>query len=344
LPSAADVVISTWYVSDGEEEATYFPQIGLKSNAPDAKAVYWRCVLCFFASSIAVNPQASHVFFTNSELPVIDGLDVAFAFKQWNVRTVNLAIQHRLPVGQVGEFGNQFYIFDILCHIARFEQDGCYIVLDSDCVWIQPVSAISEAAKRYGVLTYLLDESIYSPTQPINGLTRQGMARFLKSISNGAQDTVPYCGGEIFAATHTEISRLAKQIGPIWRKVVATNADSPKEEAHLLSILYAINGYEIGTANAFIKRMWTTFKHNNLDPSDADLAIWHLPSEKKTGFRELFLKLVAGKENLRNPAILGFSKKFYGRAMGVPRRSLAKFVRDLTAKLSERLIRLLRPR
>ena len=91
-------------------------------------------------------------------------------------------------------------------------------------------------------------------------------------------------------------------------------------------MLYALEGIASGTANRFIRRMWTTFRHNNLVPGDRDLAIWHLPAEKRTGLADLFARLAAGHE-------LGDIEA----AVGYPRRSPRKFVRDLTLKLREKL-------
>jgi hypothetical protein len=333
-----NTVISTWYVSDNAQNATFFPQIGKSSNAPEAKTIYWRCILCFFASSVAVNPHSTHVLFTNSKLPIIDGFDVAQAFDQWQVTVVYLPINYRLPVGRVEAWGNQFYIFDIIRHLAESGAYERYVVLDSDCVWMRPVIPLEKAINRYGVLTYLLDEREFGATDSINGLSRQGMARFLSSLGGEPHESIPYFGGEIFAATRNEIDKLARQIDPIWARVLVAEKDAPKEEAHLLSILYAKNGYEIGTANSFIKRMWTTFKHNNVEASDCDLTIWHLPSEKKFGFRDLFLKLAAGQGDYRDPAALGFRQDTYGLAMGVPRRNSTKLIHDVAAKLRERLL------
>lgn len=62
-------------------------------------------------------------------------------------------------------------------------------------------------------------------------------------------------------------------------------ADAPKEEAHLLSVIYALLGYELATANRFIQRMWTNFLHNNLRAGDEAFTIWHLPREKRSGSR-----------------------------------------------------------
>ena len=339
MPDESQTVISTWFVSDDEANTTFFPQIGMTSNTPEAKAIYWRCVLCFFASSIVVNPHASHVFFTNAKLPIIDGVIVSKAFEQWRVNVVELPISYRLPPGSVNVWGNQFYIFDIISHLAKSGQHARYIVLDSDCVWMRPVTALETSISKYGVLTYLLDETEYKAAQSINGLSRQGMACFLSSFGGEPRETLPYCGGEIFAATLAEIDRLAKEVDKFWPHVLAGEEDSPKEEAHLLSVLYAKNGYEVGTANSFIRRMWTTFKHNDVTAADFDLTIWHLPSEKKSGFRNLFAKLAAANGDYRNPAALGFRPELYGTAMGVPRRNMIKLAQDLAAKLGESLFR-----
>ncbi|SDT59564.1 hypothetical protein [Bradyrhizobium canariense] len=337
MSNELDAVITTWFVSDDPEHASFFPQIGGSSETTEAKAIYWRCILCFFASSIAVNPRNTHVLFTNSKLPIVDGVDVAQAFDQWQVRVVYLPISYRLPRGRVEAWGNQFYIFDIIKYLAEFCENECYLVLDSDCVWVRPVTELAKAIGQHGVLTYLIDDREHPEAEPINGLSRQGMARFLGSVGGKPRDSIPYCGGEIFAATRDETKRLAGQIDRVWAHVLADEKDTPKEEAHLLSILYAMNEYEVGTANSFIKRIWTTFKRNNVEASDVDLTIWHLPSEKMFGFRRLFRKLVTGRHNYRDPAALGFRPDVYGLTMGLPRRSASKLVRDISAKLLQRL-------
>lgn len=334
-----EAVISTWFVSDEPEHASFFPQIGGSSGTTDAQAIYWRCILCFFASSVAVNPNSTHVLFTNARRPVVDGVDVANALHQWRVRVVHLPISYRLPAGRVKVWGNQFYIFDIIKYLAEFGERERYVVLDSDCIWMRPITEIDKAISRNGVLTYLIGGNEHAQTEPINGLSRQGMARFMRSLGGKSHESIPYCGGEIFAATLREIKRLAEQIDSVWPCVLADEKEAPKEEAHLLSVLYAMNEYEIGTANVFIKRMWTTFKRNNIEASDFNLAIWHLPSEKMFGFQTLFRNLVNGSGDYRDPVALGFRPDAYGLAMGIPRRSGGKLIRDVTAKLLQRVTR-----
>ena len=332
-------VISTWFVADDAATATFFPQIGSRSDAPAAQAVYWRCAACFFASSLAINPGARHRFYTNTALPSVDGVDFEALFTRWGVEVVTLPITYRLPRGSVGSWGNQFYIFDVLDHIAAEQDDAAHIVLDSDCLWLRPVDAMLSDIAQHGALTYLLDASEHAENEPINGLTRQGMARFLAAQGGPDLPATPYFGGEIFAARSDVIRTLASRARALWPLVCQQGPDAPREEAHFLSVLYALQGIAPGTTNRYIRRMWTTFRHNNLQRSDADLTIWHLPVEKRTGFADLFARITADPalHPGRDAVAMGLERQTYARLMGWPRRSLSKFLRDLCLKLREKL-------
>lgn len=330
--------ICTWFVSDNAGEATYSPQLGQRSDAPKAQAVYWRCTLCFYASSIIVNPGRRHVFFTNADLPVIDGVAVAHALEQWGVEVVHLPITYRLPKGAVQSWGSQFYTFDVISHLARSGTADRYLILDSDCLWIKSADALEAELDREGVLSYLLGTDEYPEDMDINGLSRAGLARFLSTMREGVPATIPYFGGEFFAATHAEVIALSDALTRVWPKVFRLEPDAPKEDGHMLSILFGLGGYRPGTANPFIRRMWTTFRHNNLRREDAALTLWHLPAEKKAGFAELFRR-ISEPTHLPMPDALGFDLATYRRAMGIPRRRPAKFVRDFTAKVREKLRR-----
>ena len=332
-------VICTWFVADDTANATFFPQVNSRSDAAASQAVYWRCTAGFYASSLAVNPVARHVFFTNTRLPVIDGTDFAALFDRWGIETVTLPITYRLPRDAVSSWGNQFYIFDILDHFAAQPHDGPVIVLDSDCLWLKPVDEMAQAIDAAGALAYRLDHDEHADGSAINGLTRAQMAKFLGSVGGPARDETPYFGGEIFAARADVVTRLAERARALWPQVIAQGSNSPREEAHFLSILYALEGMDQAMANGFIRRMWTTFHHNNLQASDASLAIWHLPAEKKTGFADLFRE-IAARPNLhpaRDGKALGLTAPNYARLMGWPRRRPIKFLRDLSLKVAEKV-------
>lgn len=330
--------ICTWFVSDGAGEATYSPQLGARSDASEAQAVYWRCTLCFYASSIVANPGRHHIFFTNAAMPVVDGVDVEQTLRQWGVEIVRFPITYRLPKGAVQAWGSQFYTFDVIDYLARSGTADRYLILDSDIVWVKPADALEAAIDREGALTYEIGFDEHPEAEEINGVSRAALARFLSTMRDGVPDTIPYFGGEFFAATHGEVVKLSESLKLVWPKILRLEPDAPKEDGHMLSILFALRGHRPGTANPFIRRMWTTFKHNNLRPEDAGLTLWHLPAEKKTGFAELFQR-ISHPIAVPAPADLGLDLATYRRALGVPRRRPVKFARDLSAKILEKLRR-----
>lgn len=335
------VTIATWFVADDPSDATYFPQIGSKSDAPSAQAAYWRCTVCFFASSMAVNPGADHVFYTNVALPRVDGTDLAVLFDAWGINIVQLPVTTRLPCGSVAAWGNQFYVFDVMAHHAQMGPEQALILLDSDCIWIRSANALLHAIASNGALTYELGEKEYPRGSDINGQTREGLARFAGMHSALQFNEVAYCGGEIYAASAACNRAIVARMRELWSDVAAQGPDAPREEAHLLSVIYALEGIAPATANRLISRMWTTFKHNTLSAADEALTIWHLPSEKRTGFAKLFAQIVrSSPANPRtNARSLGLTFENYARTMGWPRRRPAKFVSDLALKLHEKWLK-----
>ncbi|MFN2098877.1 hypothetical protein [Altererythrobacter sp. MF3-039] len=330
--------IATWFVADNQADATFFPQVGARSDCSEAQAVYWRCAVVFFTSSLAVNPHAPHAFYTNCEPPEIDGLDIGLLFERWGIEVVQLPITFRLDSGAVESWGNQFYVFDILRHFVHQEDDEQLVLLDSDCIWLEPVDTLAEAIAEHGALTYPLDDNEHREGEPINGLSREGMARFTMRHGAKAQERIEYCGGEIIAVDRLTAGRIVESFAKLWPHLQADVADSPREEAHLLSVIYALEGIAIGTAERFIRRMWTTFRYNNLAPSDRWLTLWHLPAEKRTGFTNLFERIAAdpAADPRTGADALGLTFENYCTAMGWPHRGPVKFIRDLAHKLSEK--------
>ncbi len=338
----SNTLICTWFVADDKSTASYFPQIGGSSDAPETQAIYWRCVAGFFASSKLVNPQARHLFFCNVPPPNIDGRSIMETLAALGVEVVRLDITYRLRRPDFSMFGNQFYILDILNYLARNEAGNEPVfVLDSDCVWLRPVDPMARRTREVGVLTYELGEDEAGEHHKINGCSRAELAQVAFQFSGFRGNRVAYCGGEIFAGTGDEIRRLARQIGPLW-ELVADMPDNPiREEAHFLSVLFAANGYAALTGNPFIRRIWTSLRHYNARPDDEKLTIWHLPAEKRTGFRSLFNALPTGPLSTRALEAAGWGPPRYSRLFGVPRRSAGKLAASLADKVRQRISRAL---
>ena len=325
--------------------------MGGVSSSAVFQDVYWRCVTCFFDSSIRKNAGVPHYLFTNTDLPVIDGVDLAQLFQWWKIQIIPLPITYRLPRGAAKSWGNQFYILDIIKYLAKHRLSDEIIVLDCDCIWRGPVTSVSDAILHYGCLTYTLDQDHYGWDAKINGVTRQELARALHEwagecgidVADGVSNATKlhYHGGEIFAATRDVCCDLAAMIDPFWDWCLKTGPDhsAVEEEAHFLSILYGLHGYSAYTANPFVKRMWTTFRVNNVEQSDLELVIWHLPAEKRSGFDRFFGQMTGGR--VVNLAALNQENynRLVARFMGIPKRGPGKFCLDLFSKIKERGIR-----
>jgi hypothetical protein len=334
------ISIGTWFVADSKENETAFPQVGGRSSTLAFQDVYWRCVACFYVTSGTNNPRARHVFYTNTQIRSVDGFDMQALFDRLGVKVIQLPITYRLPRDKAQSWGNQFYILDVIKHIAGNASTEKFIILDSDCIWNSSVEKLSNALDEFGCITYTLGGKVHEINSAINGVTRQQMRVALNDWQNieskpGENEGVEYNGGELFAATHSECKILASMIDDLWQwQSGQPNKRGFLEEAHFLSILYAARGYKNFTANPFIKRMWTTFKFNNIEKKDLEIDIWHLPAEKKSGFRAAFRQLVDGKLP-DDPSRL---RTYFARTMGIPRRSAGKFVADASRKINEKAL------
>jgi hypothetical protein len=255
----------------------------------------------------------------------------------------------RLPPAAGKSWGNQLYILDIIKYTAANECADNLIVLDGDCVWTTTADQLSKAVSQRGCLTYTLNDEDYAWEAPINGVTRQEMAKALRIWAADCGIAVPanlqsasyihYHGGEIFAATKEVCRDLSGLIDSLWDWWLRTGPEGSgiKEEAHFLSILYALHSYSSYTANPFIKRIWTTFRLSNRTRSDLDLAIWHLPAEKKTGFRRLFREITGPRREAWTTASQRDYNNMQARFLGIPRRYPVKFLFDVFVKLAEKV-------
>jgi hypothetical protein len=237
-----------------------------------------------------------------------------------NVNVVNIQLTYSTPKGFYESWSNQFYIFDILKYLNVVSNDSdVYIILDSDCVWLGSVQQMVHDIRRYGVLTMDMN---YPITHIINGLTRIQMKQIYEEISGHAvEDIPPYFGGEFFGGTGTQIRAICNEIDSVWDETMQrfrNNLEKFNEEAHMLSYIYNKLGYAVGTANQYIKRIWTGLTWNNVSPKDLDLVIWHLPGEKKYGLRRLFKQVSNPNSEFWNHRFL---PQFLGNFFGIPRRS-----------------------
>ena len=333
--AAPETWIATWLVHDSEATGTFMPNVNASSAERRTQEIYARCVLIFFATSIRQNPSFRHVLFTNADVALVDDVDIIAAIRGWGVEIVRLEPEFHLPAGAVSAFANQFYVLGIINRLAQLAPDDCRVILlDADCVVLKPLGPMSDAIGENGLLGLPLGDD------EVNGSSLDGMQKALDEFApaRAHEAEVVYWGGELFAATGRWCRIVDAEIPALWRVAVA-HAFEPgwiKEEAHMLSVLYAARAPDIADASSFIRRVWTAFKLNDAGKADLKLAIWHVPAEKSFGLRRIY-PLMADPSSFFWRGSPRDDWRILGRYLGVPRRSLRKLVADVALKASARL-------
>jgi hypothetical protein len=214
-------------------------------------------------------------------------------------------------------------------------KEPAFIILDSDCIINRPLDTLFAAIRKHGLLALPMP---YSETHNINGVTREEMGKIYAELDRNAGslsaqhaeldrnadslsaqpspgEAPVYYGGEIFAATLPVIRQINAIAPGVWQNMLERHrAGKPKlnEEAHFLSYCYHKTG-RFGSLEGFIKRIWTSPHYSNVQPEDANLPIWHLPSEKTGGIALIFKQLTVGGRRWTVDELGGY--------LGVPKRS-----------------------
>ena len=339
-------IIATWFYAERAGEESVYPQVGGRSSSTWFQAVYWRCVVDFFAASARVNPDARHRLYTNVDaVPDVEGFDTAAFLARHGVETVVLPYASKPPAGWFGAWANQFYVLDVAAHLAETlpHADAVGVLLDSDCVFTQPIGPLVDAARRHGALTF---DARIAPDEEQNGLTPRQMGRIYAELGgssgDGAEVIPAYVGGEIVAATRDALAAITAEAQALWPEMIRRHeAGLPKfnEEAHLLSFIYHRLGFALGTADPFIDRMFTWFTGATVRPGHEDLMLWHLPNEKRLGLRRLF-RDVADEGSWFWALPVGDTwRARLGRTLGVPGRTPTKWVLDLGQAVRDKIER-----
>lgn len=321
--------ICTWLCADEKGEESRFPQTGQLSSSQSHQNIYWRCLLLFFITSRRFNKSEKHILFTNvKQLPAVDGRKVSALLEELEVEVVVTDFKYKTPKGYYGSFQNQFYEFSILEHIAtrnRNDKD-LYLVLDSDCIFLKPVHALFAEAAPQGFISF---EDHVAPGYVINGLSRNDMKAIYEELLQKELDEMPsYHLGEFLLCSAGNIKKIYNDFIPLWPELLRRHSLGLKkfnEEAHTLSYLYFRNGFRASDSDQYMKRIWTNpLFYRNVELSDTELSIWHLPAEKTFGLFRLYELFM----NRYNNFGLDLSHDNYislvQRSLGVPSLSLRR--------------------
>lgn len=320
--------ICTWLCADEKGEESHFPQTGQLSSSQSHQNIYWRCLILFFITSKRFNKEEKHVLFTNvSSLPVVDGKKVAVLLQDLDVEVVFTDFKYKTPKGYYGAFQNQFYEFSILEHIAttKANDKDLYLVLDSDCIFLKPVKPLFDEAAPKGFISF---EDRVRPDYVINGLSRNDMKALYEELLGKPITEMPsYHLGEFLLSSVENIRTFYKDFLELWPQLQQRHEQGRKkfnEEAHTLSYLYFKNGFRAAAEDKYMKRIWTNpLFYRNVEASDVDLSIWHLPAEKTFGLYKLYDVFMHQHNNYGFDLARESYAQLVQKTLGVPHLSLS---------------------
>ncbi|MBR0478203.1 MAG: hypothetical protein IJJ24_03815 [Solobacterium sp.] len=284
--------IVTWFYGEHKGNESSYPSVGSNTTDLSFQVVYWKCVYDFFMSAFLTQKETEYWLFTNvKEFPgtgMMDGLDLDAFFRENHIHVVDQELSAQTPRDWYGEWRNQFYVFDILRFMSE-NAEGRIIIFDSDMFFRKDIASLFNEIEAHGAVTYFLGDA---DDVVKNGTSNLDMTMlYEKFYGEKPKGIVRYRGGEFIAVTQDAAKRIVREFEQLWPMNYAQyEKDEVKltEEAHFLSMIYARFGYDDQIGNQYLRRIWTAAKFDTVQKEDTNLAIWHLPAEKKYGFKALY--------------------------------------------------------
>lgn len=287
--SAATTYICTLVYCDLPEQRSYYPWVGAHSSSSSFHEIYWRCAAVMFATSKKFNAGVQHVLFTNKHEDEIPAVFMQL-FKALDVKIVSLEMTYEPPAGYLSYRGIPsvyhavLYNFDVFQYLNRMSEDNdTFVVLDSDCIWLDNADELVSAVCQKGIVNYPID---YSEDHVINGLTRNDCKNIYEEVLCNPCSSAPiHYGGELYGMTGQALKKIASELDLIWLAMMDRFTQGKKvftAEEHFLSFIFNKLEYSPTLGERFIKRVAINEQCKKVYP------VLHLPAQKKSGFVKFF--------------------------------------------------------
>jgi len=298
-----NVTIATSLGQGTELDEAYYPSAYVQDLAR-RREVYWKTVVTFFATSVRQNRDARHVFCTNvAAIPPIRGFDTAGFLRELGVEIVSLPFTFQPPKGCSQMFGNAYFKYDALKHLARtMGENDVAMLFDCDCVWIGGAEPLEQCISEHGLLTYDIFLSP-PPDRKIHNVSRRDMAETYRRMDpEFAVDDPIWFGGEILGGRKGDFTAFVAELDRIYDRLRGcTAATVPRfcnghsvfdGDELLTTYICARLGHREGRAGEYIRRVFTSLLYRTVQADDVNLRLWHLPQEKMEGLARLYRQAI----------------------------------------------------
>lgn len=300
--------------------------------------MYYRCMVVCYASVRRFYPDARLVLYSNRELPEPFNTQLAAL----DVITEACGERYVNDPAFSNNFPGCLYTLDVIDALARSAPVGIdtVVLMDSDCVMRTRIGASAAISQGAGMV-YAYEPG-YPTNMLANGQSRASLTLALSYFLNRlVAEPISFYGGEFLATPMTLLPRLATNIECFWDWMKARGigiVGSQITEEHVLSVALADPNIQVQCAMDDVKRIWTADAFSTVDGTESEIPIWHLPSEKKKGFRVLYryCQRHGGFKHLSNSDFLALvdeafplqrrSRQYPGKNMKIRLRSAARLL------------------
>ncbi len=321
-------IVTSICVDDARHPASRYAQL-LDVKADHRRRIYWQCVVVFFASSRRCNPTARHLLYTNDAAPVVGRrVDYRAFLRELGVQVRPLPFTEFQPLaGASTDFRNAFYKLEVLQALAAPGAAPCSLLLDSDCVWTRPAPALPQVLATGPGLLLLNVLADTTPDTKIEGLSRRDMGQLYREIYPDYPAAVPtFWGGEVVGGSRAGLARLVAELRATWQHLRQAYPTAPPRfctqesiydnDEYVLNLVLNHHPRPWVAASPFIRRLWTSHRYTNVQAADAQLPIWHLPSEKLQGIPVLCRRALRPHSRFWRVPLAGFGT-YLGQYLGV---------------------------
>jgi hypothetical protein len=314
--------------TDRESRKVHYPQLSRVS--PDKRRVaFWKCATVLFASSVRCNPRWRPVLYTNDLKPVVlRGMEIRDVLRGFGVEIRYLPFSSfKAPAVTSRAWRNVYYRFEVLSDIAKHES-GYSLLMDTDCVWVRSGAMVEAIALGGNPLLYDISEKSggfahSAPKEKMLACYRMIDPEFFSK-------DLRFYGGELLGARPEIMREVSNDVQWFFQRVLNCSVPSNpglelitdflQNDQLISNYSYNKRAYPVIDASSFMRRIWTGL-NGVVTEADLNLALWHLPNEKMTGFRSLFEECIDEKSQFWSTPLDGFPA-CVGQYMGIPRRTI----------------------
>ena len=329
-------IVVTVCIDENEQDANVRYDQLLNTSSSGRRDLYWKLAFTFCSVSCRVNPDKKHIVFTNDQKGItIKNENINQRLADMGVEVRYMPFKNFNPSVHSKIFKNAFYKVEAIAALGAEEVGS--ILLDTDCLWVQPCPELDEFINKDELLVSDIYERSDTPDlKGPHGQSMRDMGDLYKKIDPNYPCTTPiWYGGEVVGGSSKTMHSVAEKAKKVFDQVmkkagegVFYNFENGKNfldgNEQITSFVYNSGIVKVRHINDFIRRIWTYPDINNVREGDMSLAIWHLIGEKKTGLSLLFNEALNQNSKFWNIGLLDF-KYYLGEYCGIPTRKRGRY-------------------